>query len=59
MMDRLYAHQTSIFILPQYTSGMGGVPICGFDSAAEEVRLMDEIRSNISRRKLTELGLGL
>ena len=56
MMDRLYAHQTSIFILPQYTS-MEGVPICGFDSAAEEARLMDEIRANIARRKITELGL--
>ena len=57
MMDRLYAHQTIIFILPQYTSGMGGVPICGFDSEAEEARLMDEIRANIARRKLDELGL--
>lgn len=56
-MDRLYCHSTSIFILAQYSSGMDGIPICGFDSAAEEDRLMNEIRSNISRRKLNELGL--
>ena len=57
MMDRLYAHNTSVFVLPQYNSGMDRIPICGFDSEAEEARLVDEIRSNISRRKLTELGL--
>ena len=57
MMDRLYAHSTSVFVLPQYVSGMDRVPICGFDNAAEEDRLMNEIRSNISRRKLAELGL--
>ena len=57
MMDRLYAHQTSIFILPQYTSGLIGIPISGLDEVAEEARLMDEIRANIARRKITELGL--
>ena len=57
MMDRLYAHNTSIFVLPQYNSGLDRIPICGLDDAAEEDRLMDEIRSNISRRKLNELGL--
>ena len=57
MMDRLYAHNTSIFVFPQYNSGMDGIPICGLDDAAEEDRLVDEIRANIARRKLTELGL--
>ena len=57
MMDRLYAHNTSIFVFPQHNSGMDGIPICGLDDAAEEDRLVDEIRANIARRKLTELGL--
>ena len=57
MMDRLYAHNTSIFVLPQYNSGLDRIPICGLDDAAEEDRLVDEIRANIARRKLTELGL--
>ena len=57
MMDRLYAHNTSVFVLPQYNSGMDGIPICGLDDAAEEDRLVDEIRANIARRKITELGL--
>ena len=57
MMDRLYAHNTSVFVLPQYNSGLDRIPICGLDDAAEEDRLMNEIRSNISRRKLNELGL--
>ena len=57
MMDRLYAHSTSVFVLPQYNSGLDRIPICGLDDAAEEDRLVDEIRANIARRKLTELGL--
>ena len=56
-MDRLYCHNTSIFVLPQYNSGLDRIPICGLDDAAEEDLLMNEIRSNISRRKLNELGL--
>lgn len=56
-MDRLYCHNTSIFVLPQYNSGLDRIPICGIDEAAEEDRLMNDIKLNISRRKLKELGL--